>query len=448
MNSFDAFVRDLTDNSRRSVRAATIKVSRARTSMLPELFEDVENARKHAAQVKDYVLDHLSDLLVEFETACQCNGIQVHWAANAEQARRVIRGLCEQHAASGSTIVKAKSMATEEIHLNEALIDAGFDVVETDLGEFVVQLDEDTPSHLVAPIIHKSRHDVARAFERHGLPGNDATPEVLAAIAREHLRQKFQSASIGISGVNFGIVESGRIVLVENEGNNRLSTTAPRTHIAVMGIEKLLPRESDLPLFLKLLAGSATGQRLTVYTHLISGPRTSDELDGPDHVHLVLIDNGRSKVVAGPYRSVLRCLRCGACLNTCPVYRQSSGHAYGHVYSGPIGAVLAPALEGVEKLGELAKASTLCGQCEEVCPVKIPIPQLLLELRSQWMAAQRPTLRVPFIAFSTLAQNDARWRLALSLIPLLSQSPSPWTSKRENPKRQGREFRRWWDQRS
>jgi len=242
-------------------------------------------------------------------------------------------------------------------------------------------------------------------------------------------------------------------VLVENEGNNRFSTTAPDVHIALMGIEKMLPREQDLPLFLKLLAGSATGQSLTSYVHLIAGPRREDEIDGPLEMHLVLLDNGRRKVLEGPYREILRCIRCGACLNVCPVYRQGSGHAYGHVYSGPLGAVLAPALEGVDKLGYLAKASTLCGACEEVCPVKIPIPSMLLKLRDEGTRAGAIKDPANWNLFAAGATNAGRWRMGLKLLPMAAGlAPHPmksgWGEFHDLPKREGRSFRDWWKDRS
>jgi L-lactate dehydrogenase complex protein LldF len=339
-------------------------------------------------------------------------------------------------------------MATEEIHLNRHLEEAGYEPVETDLGEFVVQIDHDTPSHIVTPIIHKNRKEIATSFEREGLGPYTEVPEELAMQARAALRERFKQAKIGISGVNFATVDTGRIVLVENEGNNRFSTTAPDVHIALMGIEKMIPREADLPLFLKLLAGSATGQALTTYTHLISGPRRSDEIDGPTDVHLVLLDNGRSRVLKGPYRDILGCIRCGACLNVCPVYRQGSGHAYGHVYPGPLGAVLAPALEGVDKFGHLAKASTLCGACQEVCPVKIPIPDMLLLLREEGKRTRAVEDPAPWGVYAIGATHPTLWRVGLKMLPLAKALPHPmksgWAEFKDLPKREGRNFRSWW----
>jgi L-lactate dehydrogenase complex protein LldF len=435
-----------------SVRAATIKATDARTNTLGSVFDDVGAARTQAAQIKAYVLDNIAGLLSQLEMKCRLNGVTVHWARDAETARNIIQGICAAAAPPGSTIVKAKSMVTEEIHLNKHLIDAGFEVVETDLGEFVVQIENDTPSHIIAPIIHKNRREVGRAFEREGLGPYTESPSQLAAQARRHLRERFKAAKIGISGVNFAIAESGRFVLVENEGNSRLSTTAPDTHIAVMGLEKILPTEADLPLFLKLLAGSATGQRLTAYTHLISGPRRRDESDGPTAVHLVILDNGRTKILNGPYREILRCIRCGACANICPVYRQTSGHAYGHVYSGPIGAVLAPALEGVQALPDIAKASTLCGACEEVCPVKIPIPTMLLKLRNEAVRTGALKEALPWAAYTFAATSGFRWRGGLKLLPMAKMGAHPlkkgWTDYREMPAKEGRDFRKWWNGRS
>jgi L-lactate dehydrogenase complex protein LldF len=242
------------------------------------------------------------------------------------------------------------------------------------------------------------------------------------------------------------------LVIVENEGNNRLCTTVPKVHIAVVGIEKLIPEEKDLAVFLPLLAGSATGQRVTTYMHFISGPRKRDEQDGPEEVHVVLLDNGRSRVLNGPYREILRCIRCGACLNVCPVYRQASGHAYGHVYSGPLGAVLAPALEGVQAMGDLAKASTLCGACEEACPVQIPIPRMLLQLRDEAFKAGVAKDGIPWPAYAYGARHPSLWRAGLKMLPLAEHFPSKWVKSwdefRDLPTRQGKTFRSWWRERS
>lgn len=447
----EAFARRLDPSTVDSVRSASAQKISARESMLDRVFANPDEARAHAAAIKDWVLDNLGTLLRDFEENATSHGIQIHWAKDGPEARQIILDICRERCPNGGPIVKAKSMATEEIHLNEFLEANGFQPIETDLGEYVVQVDRDKPSHIVTPIIHKSRQQVARSFAREGLGPYTEVPEELAMQARQRLRDAFRTAPIGISGVNFAIADSGRLVLVENEGNNRFSTTAPEIHIALMGIEKILPSESDLPLFLRLLAGSATGQHITSYTHLIRGPRQKDERDGPSAVHVVMLDNNRTKVLNGKYREVLRCIRCGACLNVCPVYRRASGHAYDHVYSGPIGAVLAPALEGVEKLGDLAKASTLCGACEEVCPVQIPIPRMLLQLRDE--AFRMGTVRepIPWSGFAMGAINARAWKLGLKMLPMAGRLPHPmkwgWSEFREDPRREGRDFRKWWDER-
>jgi L-lactate dehydrogenase complex protein LldF len=448
----EEFARTLDPATTESVRSASAAKVGSRLETLPAIFTDREQARADAQAVKDYVLDNLRALLLQLEERCIANGIQVHWAKGAESANRQILEICSRRGKPGATVVKAKSMATEEIHLNKHLEEAGYDVVETDLGEFVVQIDHDTPSHIVTPIIHKSRRQVADSFEREGLGQRTESPGELAMQARKHLRDKFRHAEVGISGVNFAVASTGRLVLVENEGNSRLSTTAPKTHIALMGIEKILLGESDLAIFLPLLAASATGQKITTYVHFISGPRREDECDGPEEVHLILLDNGRSKILGGPYRDILRCIRCGACLNVCPVYRQASGHGYGHVYSGPLGAVLAPALEGVKVYGDLAKASSLCGACEEVCPVRIPIPRMLLQLRDESFRAGVGRDGIPWKMYSTGARHPSLWRAGLKLLPMAEAMPSPfkkdWLEFRDLPERQEESFRSWWRGRS
>lgn len=437
-SNVDQFAARLSRETGEAVAKATSGLVAKRREALARL-PDPEAMRTRAAEIRDDVLDHLDGYLATFEAAARDRGIQVHYAIDADQACGVITALCE----GADVAVKGKSMATEEIHLNEALASAGVRVVETDLGEFVLQVDGDAPSHIVAPIIHKSRKDVARSFHEHGLGPYSEDPATLAMQAREHLRREFQRADFGISGVNFACAKEGILCIVENEGNNRLSTTAPRKHIAVMGMEKLLPSTADLPLFLRLLAGSATGQRLTVYTHLILGPRQPDEPDGPEEVHVVVLDNGRRKLLQSRYRDILRCIRCGACLNVCPVYCQASGHGYRHTYSGPLGAVLVPSLFGVADWGDLAKASTLCGACEEVCPVKIPIPDLLLLLREEGHRSGVPA-GIPWGAFVAAASHPSRWRTSLTLLPMATSLPSGWSLTHESPQRRGRDFRHWW----
>ena len=341
-----------------------------------------EQLRSQARAIKDEVLLHLDRYLEEFVRNAEGRGAKIHWARDAAEANAIICKLATERRAR--IVVKSKSMTTEETHLNTALEAAGMQVVETDLGEYIIQLAEETPSHIIAPAIHKTRGQIAELFTAElGMPPTDDVAQ-LTSTARATLRDRFAAADVGISGVNFGIVETGTIVIVENEGNIRLTTSLPRTHIAVMGIEKVVPRFSDLDVFLKLLPRSGTGQKLTTYQSFITGTKRHGTDEGPDELHIVLLDNGRSRMLAHPVtRQSLACIRCGACLNACPVYQQIGGHAYGSVYQGPIGAVITPQLMGIEKTSQLPYASSLCGACREVCPVKIDIPRLLLHLRGE-----------------------------------------------------------------
>ncbi|MCC7435784.1 MAG: lactate utilization protein [Methanoregulaceae archaeon] len=444
----EQFALGLDAKTQQAVARASAMKTAGRPAVLAGAFTDVEAARQAAAETRDYVLDHLHDLLVEYESNATSNGWVVHWASDAHAARQIVLDILRD--APAGPVVKGKSMATEEIHLNAAIESAGRRVVETDLGEFVVQIDGDTPSHIVTPIIHKNREQVGESFAREGLGPRTDDPATLAYQARVHLREAFRTAAVGISGVNFALVQEGAVVVVENEGNNRLSTTAPPIHIAVMGIEKLLPSAADLPVFLRLLAGSATGQRITTYTHLIRGPRRSDERDGPEQTHIILLDNGRSEIMKSRQRAILRCIRCGACLNVCPVYRQVSGHGYRHPYSGPLGAVLAPSLEGLKAYGDLAKASTLCGACEEVCPVRIPIPDMLVQIRHRTVRQVGDPSPMPWTAYASAATHPGRWQAAVHLLPEAGGLPflfSGWTQVREAPRAEGRRFRSWWKSR-
>ena len=341
-----------------------------------------EQLRSQARAIKDEVLLHLDQYLEEFVGNAELRGAKIYWARDSAEANSIISGLATERRAR--IIVKSKSMTTEETHLNTALEAAGMQVVETDLGEYIIQLAEETPSHIIAPAIHKTRGQIAELFTAElGMPPTDDVAQ-LTSTARATLRDRFAAADVGISGVNFGIAETGTIVIVENEGNIRLTTSLPRTHIAVMGIEKVVPRFADLDVFLKLLPRSGTGQRLTTYQSFITGTKREATDEGPEELHIVLLDNGRSRMLAHPVtRQSLACIRCGACLNACPVYQQIGGHAYGSVYQGPIGAVITPQLMGIEKTSQLPYASSLCGACREVCPVKIDIPRLLLHLRGE-----------------------------------------------------------------
>ena len=355
---------------------------------------ETEQLRARGQAIKQRALSRLPELLEELETNCTRNGISVHWAETPAVANRIVLDIVNAHSATG--VIKGKSMVSEEMHLNAYLATHGVEPIETDLGEFIIQLNGETPSHIIVPAIHKNKSQIAQIFHEK-LPGTPYTEEVaeLNAIARRTLRRRFYEAAVGVSGVNFAVAETGTLCLVENEGNGRMCTTLPAVHIAVMGLEKVVEKLEDLPPLLRLLTGSATGQLVTTYVNLITSPRRPGEKDGPQEVHLVILDNGRSRIYADPQlRQTLQCVRCGTCLNHCPVYTRIGGHAYGFVYPGPIGKILNPQVEGLEKAAPLITASSLCGACEEVCPVKIPITALLRRLRDE-SYSRAPTSAVP-----------------------------------------------------
>jgi len=344
-------------------------------------YSNLDLARRKAHAVKWKAIESLDNYLMEFERNFLRNGGQVLWAKDAEEARNLILGIIEKH--HGRTVVKSKSMATEEIELNAALEAKGIEVAETDLGEFIVQLAGEKPYHIVTPAMHKSKEDVAKLFhEKLGTPEN-YTPEQLTMAAREALREKYVKADIGITGANFIVADAGAIAITENEGNARLTTTFPKVHIALAGIERVLPSINDLALFWPLLATYGTGQKLTVYNTLFTGPAKESEAGGPEEMYVILMDNGRSDILADvQLRQAMHCIRCGACLNVCPVYKTIGGHTYGQTYSGPIGSVISPHFAGKEKAGHLSFASSLCGACTETCPVKIDLHNLLLYNRN------------------------------------------------------------------
>lgn len=365
--------------------------------------------RARGAAIRRRSLARLPELLEQLETRCRANGIQVHWAETSADADRIIQVILTGHGVR--TLIKGKSMVSEEIHLNDFLARHGIGAVESDLGEFVIQLAHETPSHIIMPCIHKSKEDVAALFRDH-IPGQPYTDDVdaLTATARRVLREQFAGADAGLSGVNFAIAETGTLCLVENEGNGRLSTTLPPLHVAVMGIEKVVERLEDVPPLLSLLTRSATGQAITTYVNFISGPRRDGELDGPREVHLVLLDNGRTRIFGDPQlRETLACIRCGACMNHCPVYTRVGGHAYDAVYPGPIGKILTPQIDGLGSAGDLPHASSLCGACAEVCPVAIPIPDLLVRLRGE-AAHRNPASTVTGAGAKHSAVEDWVWR--------------------------------------
>jgi L-lactate dehydrogenase complex protein LldF len=370
------------DQLRRNLRKAMDILVDKRCAVFPDA-EYLEQLRSAGNAIKRRALKRLPALLEQLEANCTRNGIQVHWAEDAAEANGVVLDVLRRHDAPD--IVKGKSMVSEEIHLNRFLEENGIEALETDLGEFIIQLNHETPSHIIVPAIHKNKDEVAAIFHDK-IPDTPYTENVeeLTAIARRVLRRRFAGAKVGLSGVNFAIAETGTLLLVENEGNGRMCTTAPDVHIAVMGLEKVVEKLADVPPLLRLLTGSATGQVITTYVNMISSPRRDDEKDGPREVHLIILDNGRSRILADPeLRQTLLCIRCGTCLNHCPVYVRIGGHAYGHVYPGPIGKILTPQMEGLERAGVLATASSLCGACGEVCPVRIPIPDLIRRLRNE-----------------------------------------------------------------
>ena len=339
-----------------------------------------EAARDEGSRIKKETLDRLDFHLSRFIEEAEKRGAVVHAARDAAEVREIAVRIAKEE---GVTLaVKSKSMVSEETGLNQALKGAGVELVESDLGEFIIQLAGETPSHLIAPAVHKTREQVARLFEEKlGEPYTDRIPEMVA-IARRRLREKFLAAGMGVSGANFLCSDTGSVVLVTNEGNGRMGTILPRVHLVVAGIEKVIPRMEDLPVFLRLLTRSATGQPISTYVSVLTGTKRPEDPEGPEKLHIILVDNGRTGILQGKYRDILKCIRCGACLNICPVFQSVGGHAYGWVYSGPVGSVLTPLLTGLAEGAPLANASTLCGACAEVCPVKIPIPELLLELRA------------------------------------------------------------------
>jgi len=441
------------DALRGNIRRATRTSLEKRLAVISD-YDDWEELRSLGYDIKRHVIDHLPYYLKKFEHAAAAAGAVVHFATDAAEAREIVHGLAVQR--GGPVIVKSKSMTTEEIGLTHALEDAGIRTVETDLGEYIVQLAKEPPSHITAPALHKSRAEIGRLFaDMLGIAYTD-DPEELTAIARRLLREDFLAADVGISGVNFAIAESGTLCIVENEGNVRLSTGLPKTHIAVMGMEKLLPDMESLGLFLNLLGRSATGQRLTCYTSLITGPRRPNERDGPDEVHIVILDNGRSRMMRDPHlREALFCIRCGACMNVCPVYQSIGGHGYGSVYSGPIGSIITPVFYGEKRSRALPFASSLCGACAEICPVKIDIHHHLLWWRKSMVGSgdaprsERLMMRI-FLAISRRpALFDLAGRIARLFTPLLRDgdggiSVPVWRGSRSFPAPPKKSFKQLW----
>ena len=340
---------------------------------------DIEDLRDELKAIRAGTIANLAEHLQTFETNVKKVGGKVHWAKDQEDVGRIVLEIAARRKAK--LVAKSKSMVTEEVHLNKILEEAGIEAVESDLGEYIIQLAGETPSHIIAPAVHQTRGQVAKLFSEKLQKAVDDDPQSLTAVARATLREIFLNADIGVSGVNFGVAETGSVVLVTNEGNGRMVTSLPPVHIAVMGIERLAPTWEHAATWLSVLARSATGQPMSIYTSVITGPAREDDLDGPQEVHIILLDNNRSNLLGTQYEEVLQCIRCGACLSVCPVYLRAGGHAYNSPYSGPIGAVISPLLFGQENYPGLPHASTLCGACLEVCPVHIDLPRMLMALR-------------------------------------------------------------------
>ena len=421
-------------------------------------FQDWQAAREAAAETKWEAINHLDKYLVEFVNQLEGRGTKVHWASTADQARDIILAIIREK--NARSIIKSKAMTSEEIHLNDALEDAGFEVVESDLGEFIVQLRKEAPYHIVFPAMHLSRGDISSVFARElgSMPTDN--PEELTMIARRVLRNKYITADIGLTGANFAIAETGMISITENEGNARLTAALPKVLISLLGIEKILPRLDDLALFLPMLAASGTGQPLTCYNSLYGGPRQPGESDGPDEYHVVLLDNRRTELLADPeQRDALHCIRCGACLNVCPIFRNVGGHTYGTTYSGPIGSVITPHLRGLQDWKHLSYASSLCGACTETCPVKINLHHHLLQNRRN-ASRQKPSAleRFAFRLFAFVMNRPGCYgfvrsaaRVAQRFHPLVKgkrlDPAYAWTRTRELPPIARETFKEYWRKR-
>ena len=459
VNFYTRSAKSLADpHLRAALTSTTNRILQNRTKALEGL-QHADALRDHARQIRAHTIGHLDKYLVHFTDAVVRCGGKVYWAKTAEAANDYVTTLAQTKKVR--SIVKSKSMVSEELELNKVLEKKGLRVIETDLGEYIAQIAKEAPSHIIAPIIHKTRGDVASLFkEKLGATEAEvATVSTMTNFARRKLRLEFLNADMGISGVNFGVSETGSLCLITNEGNGRLTTTIPPIHVALMGIERIVPTIEDLEVMLQVLPRSATGQKFTVYTNIITGPRgrssgnnlarkTMDEPDGPDELHVVLVDNGRSGILGSSLAEILYCVRCGACLNACPVYQQIGGHAYDSVYSGPMGSILTPGLFGLEPWQELPHASTLCGACKEVCPVRIDIPRMLLELRHQAATTlpEKNLLRLGIVLYRHLAVRPWLFRLTRKCLRYLvttftkggwvGKLPKPlagWTAHRDFP---------------
>jgi L-lactate dehydrogenase complex protein LldF len=426
---------------------------KGRADRIAELdnFADIRDA---AAQIRDRALANLDLYLEAFEQKATAAGAVVHWAQTHDDVNRIVREIAAQHGVR--KVVKSKSMVTEECGLNVALEAAGLEVVETDLGEYILQLAQEPPSHIVAPVVHKTREEVSDLFaEKHNAPRLTDIP-ALCREAREKLRPHFLSADMGVSGANFIVAETGSTLIVTNEGNGRMVTSLPKVHVAITGIEKVVPTLEDVATLIRLLPRHGTGQSITNYISVNTGPRRAGDSDGPGHFHIILVDAGRSDLLGGDFQAMLRCIRCGACMNHCPVYQSVGGHAYGWVYPGPMGSVLTPSYVGLEQTLDLPNAATLCGQCHVACPVKIPLPDLLRKLRERqferrlkpwpetlalkawgWLAARPPLYALATRFKARLLKAMADERGMIRSLPFAGG----WTDRRDFPAPEGRTFR-------
>ncbi|HGO5823989.1 TPA: LutB/LldF family L-lactate oxidation iron-sulfur protein [Mannheimia haemolytica] len=445
------------------VRKALVKAQETiganRQRMVDEL-GNWEEWRDDAKAIRNHVLANLDAYLYQLSEKVTQNGGHVFFAETAEEATDYIKSVAK--AKNAKKIVKSKSMVTEEIGMNHVLEAEGIKVVETDLGEYLLQIVGDKPSHIVVPAIHKDRHRIRQ--EMHDVLGyqGSETPEEMTAFVRQKIREDFLEADIGISGCNFAVPETGSVCLVTNEGNLRMATTVPKTHIAVMGMERIAPTFKEVDVLITMLARSAVGAKLTAYNTWLTGPRLEGETDGPEEFHLVIVDNGRSKILESEFQEVLRCIRCGACLNTCPAYRQIGGHGYGSIYPGPIGSVISPLLGGYEEFKELPYACSLCTACNSVCPVKIPLAQLILKHREKIADAGLTPMaeRLSIFGFNFANSHPTLWKVGVKVgakvaSKLIKNGKAPvnfgalgeWTKARDLPTAEGESFREWFNNR-
>jgi L-lactate dehydrogenase complex protein LldF len=413
-----------------------------------------EAMRQQAATIKRHALNRLPDLLERAEQTLTTNGFQVLWAEDSQEARRHVLDIVGQHQVQ--SVIKSKSMVTEEVALNDDLIAAGIRVLETDLGEYIIQLAEEHPSHIIAPVIHKSKEEIRQLFRAKLNMPDFSDAESMVGFARQKLREDFLSADMGVSGANFIIADTGSLCLVTNEGNGRMVTTMPRVHVALVGLEKVIESLEDYALLTQILPRSATGQQMPVYTNIVNGPCQDG---GPEHLYVIFVDNGRSEIYAsGTYSEALACIRCGACLNACPVYRSVGGHTYGWVYGGPIGAVITPLLKGLDQAHPLPQASSLCGSCKQVCPVNIDLPRMLLALRHDWVDQHGGELKwnVALRGWQMAHTSPTRFELSGKLarvglnIGADRLVPTPlgaWKEYRDFPEFAAKPFRKQWRER-